>query len=132
MSSKQITPFKPYESRSPNGNEKGYVRITNSIHESDAMRDLSDLAFRVFLDMRFVSKGHGEVIYTQKMGAERLNLSKGGYTSAINQLITVGLVERLPRGCYAPAKYKFSTSWKTYYSRRRGLFSGEYTYKNGV
>ncbi len=128
-SSKEKSPFLPHETRSETGYEKGYIRMTPSLYYSDSMRDLKDKARIVFQDMKFIAKNKTEVIYTQKMGMERLNLSKGGYTSSINQLIDVGLIERLPRGCYAPAKYKFSCEWKKYYSPNRDMFTGEYSYK---
>lgn len=130
MASKNITLFKPYESRSPSGSEKGYLRVTNSLYDSDAVKDLSDLAFRVYIDMRFVAKGHETVIYTQSMGMKRIKLSKGGYTNSIKQLVEVGYLIRLPRGCYSPSTYKFSPKWHKYKSKQRDALTGEYIKKS--
>ncbi|MBR1815242.1 MAG: hypothetical protein IJ763_10955 [Lachnospiraceae bacterium] len=63
-----IVLFKPYESRSPNGNEKGYVRITPSLFHSDAVRDINYASFKIYLDMRFVAErlGHESVTVTER------------------------------------------------------------------
>lgn len=125
MAKRMITPFKAYESRSPNGNEKGYVRITRSLFESDAVKGLTDLALRFYLDMIMVAKGHEKVLYSQNIAMKHLGISKGGYTSAIKQLINVGLIEKMPRGCFAPATYKFSSKWHKYVNPKRDIMTNE-------
>lgn len=130
MAKKNITPFKPYESRSPNGNEKGYIRFTKSLYYSDAYIELNHLAKNMYLDMLFEAMGHDTVIYTQKKAKDKLNISKGGYTNSIKQLINVGCIEKLPRGCYEPSTYKFSKKWHEYRSNRRDAFTGEINKKS--
>ena len=122
----KIVPIPAYLTRAPAGNEKGYVRYTRSLHESDAIADLTDKAYRMYLDMLMFAAGRRQVIYSQSTAIERyVCRSKDGYTQAINQLITVGLIRRLPRSCYAASRYEFSDDWHRYVSPRRDPLTGE-------
>jgi hypothetical protein len=130
VAKRNITPFKPFESRSPNGNEKGYIRLTRSIYQSDALKDLNHLAKDIYIDMLFEAIGRDTITYTQKKAKDNLDVSKGGYTNSIKQLLKVGCIERLPRGCYEPSTYKFSKKWHDYKSERRDAFTGEINKKS--
>lgn len=121
-----IVLFKPYESRSPNGNEKGYVRITPSLFHSDAVRDINYASFKIYLDMRFVASGNTMVIYTQELAHKNLGVCKGTYVNAIKELKNVGLIKALPRACYSPARYEFISDWQKYSSRKRDCLSDDF------
>ena len=118
-----ITLFPPYETLSPDGYDKHYYRLTKALYESDAVKDLSELSFHMLMDIKMVARGHSEVSYTQAMAMERLQCCKASYTSGIKMLIKNGFIEKKPRGCYDPSKYKFSDKWKLYSSPRRDILT---------
>lgn len=122
------TAFKNYESRSPNGFEKGYIRVTPSQIGSDAVRDLGDKAYRMFMDMKFVAKGHDKVVYSRKLAYKNLGISNETFKKIIDKLVEVGLIEKLPRGCYGATSIIFSDKWKEYKSPRRDALTNEYVY----
>lgn len=107
-------PHSAWITRSPSGIETGYQKLTRSLQYSDAVWTLSNLAYRVYIDMLMTSKGQQEVIYSQSIAMKHMKISKGGYTEATKQLIEVGLIKRMPRGCYAASRFKFSEAWKKY------------------
>ena len=88
------TKFKAYETTSVSGEEKGYMRVTKSLHYSDAVSDLTNVEYRIFMDMKHRSNGHDEVVYTQEMAMKATNCCKSTYTSTMNKLVMVGLVKR--------------------------------------
>ena len=119
------TKFKPYETRNLNGIEKGYMRLTESLHYSDAVRDLSNLEYRIFMDMKHKSKGHDEVIYTQNMAMEGTGCCKESYKTSITKLEKVGLIKRQPRSAFSASSYRFSDKWHEYVSPRRDALTGK-------
>ena len=125
-----VTPFSPYESKSKSGKEKGYIRLTPSQFYSDAVMDLSANAYRVFVYMKFRSRGNREVIYTYENATQDASISRQTFVKVIDELIGMNLIERLPTNAYAPAKFQFVEGWKTYYSTRRDLLTGERKPKN--
>lgn len=112
--SSKKTPIPQYLTRSPSGFENGYVRLTPSLTSSDAFKTLTPLAVVIYIEMLMVARGHDKVIYTQQMAYDSRKISKSGYTASIKQLIKVGLIQRLPRACYAPSTYCFDVQWRTF------------------
>ena len=90
--------------------------FSNPVISSEAFRALNHAARSVYIDMIDIAGGDTEVIYTQKMAYDHFKMSKGGYTTSINQLVQQGLIERTPRSCYSPSKYLFSEKWKAYHT----------------
>ncbi len=125
-----LTPFLCFESKSKSGKEKGYIRLTPSQFYSDAVMDLSANAYRVFVYMKFRSKGKREVIYTYENATQDASISRQTFIKVIDELIQMNLIERLPTNAYAPSKFQFVEGWKTYYSSRRDLLTGERRPKN--
>lgn len=119
------TKFKPYDTRNHQGIEKGYMRLTWDLHYSDAVKDLTDLEYRMFMDMKHVAKGHDEVKYTQKMAMESTGCCKATYTKVMDALEKVGLIEKLPRSAYAASWFRFSAKWHKYTSPRRDPLTGK-------
>ena len=122
---REPTKFKPYETRNPNGLEKGYMRLTESLHYSDAVKDLSDLEYRIFMDMKHTAKGHDEVVYTQKMAMEATGCCKQTFKTVMCTFERVGLIERLPRSAYEGTLIRFSAKWHEYVSPRRDALTGK-------
>lgn len=119
------TKFKSYDTRNPNGLETGYMRITKSLHYSDAIKDLSNLEYRIFMDMKHIAMGHDEVAYTQRKAMENTGCCKATYTTSIRKLVKVGLIEKLPRSAYGASVFRFSARWHEYVSPRRDALTGE-------
>ena len=109
----KIVPLPQYYTRSPTGKEQ-YSRLPQSLIRSDAVRTLKHAARSVYIDMIDVAAGHPDVIYTQEMAHTNFGMSKGCYTVSIQELVDHGLIERMPRSWYAPARFAFSTKWKEY------------------
>ncbi len=130
-SRKNVVPFKRYESLAPNGNEKGYIRLTKSLWKSDAFRDIGKTSRLVYIDMRFAAGGTDEVSYTQEMARKDLSISKETYKKAISELEKVGLVKKKPRSHYAPNTFVFSAEWQKYESRDRDSMTGEIVKEKG-
>ena len=127
---KNIVPFQFYESKSSNGTERNYVRLTNSQGNSDAILDLSANAFRIFVYMKFRAKGKCEFFYTYENGTTDASISRQTYKNVVDELERVGLIERLPTNMYSASKYKFSDKWKNYKSPRRDMLTGKRKAKN--
>ena len=123
---KQFIPFRDYESKAPNGTERGYIRVTPSLYYSDAMRDLTHLQFRVFFDIRMNANLNSEVAYTQEMAKKNLGVCKQSFGTIISRLQEVGLIEKKRRGTYMPTVLKFSAKWKKYESPNRDAFTRDY------
>lgn len=92
----RATPHPPWITKTESGIETGYQKITRSLQYSDAVRGLSNLTYRVYIDMLISSRGLREVEYPQSEAMRHMKISKGGYTDAINKLIEVGLINRKP------------------------------------
>lgn len=123
------TRFKPYETRNPNGLETGYMRITESLHNSDAIKDLTNLEYRIFMNMKHTAKGHDEVAYTQQMAIDATGCCKDTYTSTMITLEKVGLVEKKPRSAFGGSVFRFSSKWHDYASPCRDALTGKYIKK---
>jgi len=122
---RKITPFKPYEAKTPD-QEKYYFRISQSLYESDAFRDMTPTALRLYLDLVARARGHEEIIYSWEMARERCGMSKQSFTQAKRHLTKLGLVYLQRRGCYQASRFRFSEEWKNYVSDKRDAFTGEY------
>lgn len=120
-----VVPFQPYESKSQNGTERGYIRLTPSQFHSDAVMDLSPNAFRIFVSMKFRSKGHREVIYTYENAGEDASISRQTFLNVLDELTRMKLIKRIPTHAYAPSMFEFIEEWKSYYSPRRDLITGK-------
>ena len=120
-----VVPFQPYESRSQNGTERGYIRLTPSQFHSDAVMDLSPNAFRIFVSMKFRSKGHREVIYTYDHATEDASISRQTFLNVLEELMRMKLIKRIPTHAYAPSRFEFIEEWKSYYSPRRDFITGK-------
>lgn len=129
---KNIVAFKPYETLTPNGNEKGYLRLTKSLWCSDALKDVTRAAVMIYIDMRMVANGHDEVIYTQAMAYKSLLVSKETYKKSMDELERVGLIKKKPRSCYSPNSFEFVSGWKTYVSKKRDGMTGEFVKTNVI
>ncbi len=119
-----IVAFKPYETRSLSGSEKGYLRLTKSLWNADALKDIPRSAVLMYIDMRILANGHDEVIYTQANAYQSLLVSKETYSKSITELIRVGLIKKKPRSCYAPNSFEFSSDWRGYISEKRDPLTG--------
>lgn len=109
---KSITPFRSFESRAPDGNEKGYIRLTVSLTESTAYKQLTASSKLLYIAMLFEAKGHEEVIVTGKKCEEKCGICHETYMKALKQLLKYGFIEKCPRSCFAPSRYRFSDKWK--------------------
>lgn len=127
---KTFVPFATYESRSKTGTEKGYVRLTPSQMYSDAVLDLSNGAYRVFVSMKLRAKGHREYVYTYDMATADTSISRQTYLTTTKELIEVGLIEKIPTSAYEPSRYRFISRWKEYRSPRRDPMTDKRRPKN--
>ena len=120
-----VIPFLPYESKSKNGTEKGYIRLTPSQFHSDAVKDLSANAYRIFVSMKFRAKGHREVIYTHECAREDASISRQTFINVVEELTKMMLIKRIPTHAFAPSRFEFIEEWKNYNSPRRDCITGE-------
>lgn len=111
---KSVEQFKSYESRAINGNEKEYIRLTVSLTSSTAFMQLSALSKWLYLAMLFEAKGHEEVIITGQKCAEQYGISDASYKRCVKQLMQYGFIEKCPRNCFAPSRFRFSEKWKNW------------------
>lgn len=126
---KNNTPFKSFESTNLRGIESGYMRITESLHYSDAMKDLTPLEYRVFMDMKHVSKGHEIVLYSREKAYENTGVCAQKFKEIKQKLEMVGLIKNLPRCQYGASRIKFSDEWHKYISPNRDPLTREYVRK---
>lgn len=120
-----VVPFQPYESKSHNGTERGYIRLTPSQFNSDAVKDLSPNAFRIFVLMKFKSNGKREVIYTYKNATEEASVCRQTFLNVLNELMEMKLIKRIPTHAYEASRFEFVEEWKNYHSPREDLITGE-------
>lgn len=111
-SKKNITPFRSWESRAPNGNETGYIRLTSSLLLSVAYKKLSHTSRTVFVMMKLTAKGNESFSFSRQQFLELVGGSSHTYKTAIDDLIKFGFIERCPRCCFSPSKFVFSENWK--------------------
>jgi hypothetical protein len=107
------TPFPIWATTKPNGIEKRYIRLGNSLLLHPSVSGLSHAAFRVYAHMALESGGNIE--FTFPRSKWKAFLSAGGFQSAKNELCEAGLIEVVEANANLrkPNKYRFSTTWKT-------------------
>lgn len=113
MSRTKKTPFPNWATTNPNGIEKRYIRMGNSLLLHPTIRGLSHAAFRVYAHMMLESGGNIE--FTFPHSKWKAFLSAGGFQSAKKELCEAGLIEvtEANANLRKPNKYRFSTTWKT-------------------
>lgn len=106
------TPFAPWESVYPDGNEKRYIRKGNSLMLHAAMLDLSHPAYRVLDYMKLESGGKPEFEFPHSKF--RKIISKDGFQRAVRELVDAGFIEVLERNARRnkPNVYRFCSAWK--------------------
>lgn len=110
----KYTPFKLWESSSPNGYERRYIRLSNTQMVSKAMKSLSPSAFRVYVNMRLESAGKMEFQFP--FHKYRSYMSRPTFIKAVKELEEKGFIETIEHNANLRKanKYRFSDAWKQY------------------
>lgn len=109
-----ITPFPPWESKKPDGIEKRYIRLGDTMMVSDAVLYLPGNAFKVYCFMRLESAGRRQFKFPRNKYIAYL--STPTFIKAVRELEERGIIDVLERnGNMRKANvYQFSDRWKDY------------------
>ncbi len=113
MARTKKVPFAPWETKASGGVEKRYCRMGNTQMCSEAMRNLSPAAFKVYWFMRLESAGKREFEFPHVKYASYM--SKPTFFRVLKELQDSGFVDVVQRNkCVRqPNVYRFSDRWKT-------------------
>lgn len=111
---KKITEFKPWETKNTNGRENRYIRIGVTMTASDAFRDLSNSAVRVYVNM--LMEAGGKHRFRFPYNKYRCYMSKPTFFKARDDLINHGFIEIVQnnRNLRKANEYCFSDKWKSF------------------
>ena len=112
MANIKKTPFSPWETTKINGIELRYLRMGNSQMLHPAIRNLTSMAFRVYVYMKLESGGHREFKFPHSK--YKSFISSGGFQKALAELCATGLIEIVESNANLrkPNVYRFSEGWK--------------------
>lgn len=113
MPRKKITPFEAWETKNDNGVEKRYFRMGASLMASEAMRNLSPSAFKVYCYMRIESAGNRSFKFPH--AKYRSYMSKPTFQKAKQELVNKGFIDVIQnnKNLRQANIYAFSDRWKT-------------------
>lgn len=111
---KKITAFKPWETMKDNGIEKRYIRLGDSQLVSEAMRALSNSAFRVYVNMRIESAGNQQFKFT--FSKYKSYMTRPTFKKAVKDLEEKGFIDVVEHNANLRKanKYRFSEKWRSY------------------
>lgn len=113
MAKAKITPFRIWESANENGEEGRFARVSNSLMLHHATKNLTPLAFRVYVYMILEAGGQRDFEFPRVKW--RGFISNGGFQKAKNELCEKGYIEVIFCGKITkePNVYRFSSKWWT-------------------
>ncbi len=113
MPRRKKTPFAPWESKTPDGIEKRFIRLGNTQMVSEAMRGLSPSAYKIYTYMKLESAGNREFEFPHKKYASFM--SKPTFFKALRELEQAGFIDVIQHNANLrqPNVYRFSDRWKT-------------------
>lgn len=116
MSRSKKTPFPPWLSCNPDGNEKRYIRLGNTQLSHPATLSLSDKAFVIYIRMLLEAGGQREFVFPRT----KYNGIAGHSTfkKVKDELIEKGFIREVQNNANLrkPNVYEFSEEWKRYYT----------------
>jgi len=108
----KVTPFRPWETKTKDGLEKRYFRMGVSQMSTEAMRQLSPTAFKIYCYMKLESGGNNEFTFPHTKYSSYL--SRPTFIKAVRELESSGFVDVVQRNknLRTANVYKFSERWK--------------------
>lgn len=107
-------PFPSYQTRAPDGMEKRYIRLGDTLLLSAAMLSLRHLSFRIYVNMMLEAGGKAEFEFPYHKYKEYC--SKDGFKNAVSELLQKGFIEVIENNKHRckPNLYRFSDKWKNW------------------
>lgn len=115
--SKKLKSFLPYETINDQGYDT-FIRLSYDLLNSEAFKDLSNLAVLILIDSKNISGGKQEFTYSH--GQYKKYCSSSGFQSAKKQLFEKGFWQQKNKSTNnrQDNRYYFSAKWKEYKSKR--------------
>lgn len=109
-----ITPFPLWESRKPDGVEKRFIRLADTMMVSDAVLHLPGNAFKVYCFMRLESAGRRQFKFPRNKYIAYM--SPPTFFKAVRELEERGIIDVLEHNANLRKAnlYQFSDRWKDY------------------